>query len=135
MRKLGDIQGREQAEKVVSYLRSQDIGVEILDSESGDKNLSEVWVVNEDQLFAAHAFFKEYLADPESDKFVAAKTAQILKLKPKKVEKPSRARNIDVRSEVWSKGRPSIGMVTLSIIIVSCMLTFMMAAGTTAYGQ
>lgn len=121
MRQVGDSMKQAQADRLSAFLVSRGIANTIRDDDGTDVA---VWVLNEDRLAEAAVLTADFLRNP-TDKSFDAPTPKVV------VEsEPTRARTVDVRSEVFGGDRFAIPM-TMTLIAISLALTLMfMTAGT-----
>jgi membrane associated rhomboid family serine protease len=118
MRQVGDRLARPRAERFVAFLAAQ--GIEAETRDDGDDRAS-VWVIDEDRLPAADEHFRAYKVAPDAKVFDAPAPAP--RRGSARPTAARRSRYIDVRTEVFGRGRLSKMPVTLFLIMASVALT------------
>jgi GlpG protein len=116
MRRIGDPLPERQAERLSAFLNAQGIEATV---RSDDGGTGTIWVLDEDRLTAAETHFAAFRLAPDAASFNAP-----ARPKPDTPARPSsRARHIDVRSQIFQRSRARSIPVTLASGAVSVFLT------------
>ncbi len=132
MRCLGEIGGRQHAERLVAHLLTKEISTHI-ESAGANTDRWEIWVREEDRLQFAVDQLREFKQNPEAPKYEAAiaKAREILReQKSKHVAAAKNIRKIKtvVRpSMVSGRGLPPMTMTLLILCVVLSMVSNFMA--------
>ena len=132
MRRVGDTLKKEHAERFARFLISQGIDAE---SREDDGQTCNVWVFNEDQLSQAEELYESFKLSPNDNKFNAPLHSSKTPTSANRFsspDTPSRARHIDVRSEIFAGPRANRTPVTISLIVLSVIAT--LASSLPAFG-
>ncbi|MDA7822028.1 rhomboid family intramembrane serine protease [Opitutales bacterium] len=124
MRRVGDFNTEKQALRFWSYLKNQGIESSLEEGEGSQNSGWEIWVAEEDQVSSAFAFFEEFQANPEDQKYIS--TSQ--KEKEVKPTHPTGSRGFkqfNLRDK-WQRGDRYPGTMTLSLII-TCVAVFLLS--------
>jgi GlpG protein len=120
MRKIGHIDGETQARAFADYLYSRGISGELEgDSDGG----VDVWVHDEDRLDEAASELKDYLADPEAEKYLEAMAvAEDLRHEQRRAERDFQ-RKMRGRESITNVGLRRAAPVTFGLIVISVLVT------------
>ena len=120
MRQIGRIDDAEQAARLVDYLLTKGIRCKI----ETDGGASVIWVYEEDHLSLAREIIREFLADPQNEKFVAAaRLAHELRNAQQKVETDRARAVVHLRSR-WEKPKTNQAPLTIVLVLLSVGITF-----------
>ena len=128
MRQVGDIFGKRRADRFIKFLLAQ--GIDAESREDGDDHYS-LWVIDEDHMPVAEGHYRAFKAAPDAPSF-DTKDPSSLSINPQKIKRPGatrsqwgqeRARYIDVRNEIFSRGQYRKTPVTVTIIAISVLAT------------
>lgn len=116
MRRVGECERKELAERFRSYLLSLDIANEI--RESGAR--WGVWVHSEDDVARATREFAEFEKTPDADRYLVL--PQTLAAKPALPDRSSGGAALDA-GRIWTLGRTGIAPLTFSLVAASVTVT------------
>ncbi len=122
MRSIGEISSESDAKLFGDYLYVEGIANDV-DEEDGEWT---VWVHDDDQLDAASAALEKFLANPTNATF-RKKGAEADRLRKQEAieDRMARQRQVDVRTQVFSKSGLRTPHLTYGLIAL-CVLIFLM---------
>jgi Uncharacterized membrane protein (homolog of Drosophila rhomboid) len=116
MRLLTSLPDKKLAQRLSDVLLTQGIKNQFGEESAGGP---EIWIIDEDQMERAEALLRDFLGDPNQDRYQAAHAqAQMLRLQNRRAESQSRSKVIDLRTH-WHRYNRQIGPVTLTLILIS----------------
>jgi GlpG protein len=125
MRMLHAFESEKDAERFSEALYGDSIGAALREGKDGTFH---VWVENDEDLDAAKAILKTFLADPNDPRFSKLKeSASELRKKEEAREKKSRHRVMKARETFKKAG--SMGPVTIAVIAICACIAFVTKLG------
>lgn len=128
MRTIGRLEDESKAKIFSNFLFAREIDNEIEPSEAGEWI---IWVHSEDKIEESKELLVRFKKNPDDPNYAeAGRTAHQKKRHEKKKARQSRTRHVDVRS-TWVRGdAPGLLPMTMALIVISVVITFV-----TRFGQ
>lgn len=137
MRCLGEIDGRQNAERLVAHLLTNDVSTHI-ESAGADSDRWELWVREEDRLNFAVTELQTFKADPNHDRYagVVDKAKQILLAqKQLRVEAAKNIQKMDMVVRPGMLGGGRLPPLTLTLLILCIVLGLISQFGDLSEGN
>lgn len=137
MRCLGEIDGRQNAERLVAHLLTNDVSTHI-ESAGADSDRWELWVREEDRLNFAVTELETFKADPNHDRYagVVDKAKQILLAqKQLRVEAAKNIQKMDMVVRPGMLGGGRLPPLTLTLLILCIVLGLISQFGDLSEGN
>lgn len=137
MRCLGEIEGRQNAERLVAHLLTNDVSTHI-ESAGADSDRWELWVREEDRLNYAVAELDAFRADPNHDRYagVVDKAKQILlEQEQQRIEAAKNIQKVEMVVRPGMLGGGRLPPLTLTLLILCIALGLISQFGSLSEGN
>jgi GlpG protein len=131
MRLIGRLPNQRSARHFGAWLGSRGIAGQVESSQQGDWL---IWIEDEERLAEVAQAFDRFLCDPKAEEFrlgrqAAPPTVAEKEAPPSRPSRPSRARQVDVRTQ-WHRDQYAFNIpVTLALILISVGVTVASSMG------
>ncbi len=130
MRQIGSLPHQAQADRFTAYLITR--GISAMAEEDGGAWL--IWVRDEDQLDVAHQALREFILNPEDDRYRGAVREASQRLHQDARRREQARRNFVTMSDRWRKGGVRRHNPLVKAVIGLCIVVFLLINfGTVAY--
>lgn len=128
MRQAGSIAAANEAQRFAAHLITCGITAQIEQDEPN--GVWAIWIRDEDHLSQAKEELKQFLANPNHERYAGAEQAAAQKLREQLLQRERASGNVRDMREQWSNQPPTSGLLTRAVILI-CGVVFVL----TDWGQ